>query len=193
MAAQTQTQASAHSFKSSRSLILIAGAILVFVFTYVLAWWDAYRLSSTYMEDANASYADGRYLDALLGYETYDDAKGQYVQHGGYTYVQRIWSNDRAFPVPDDAERAQKAIDEIVYDRLSIDEAEQFVQENIGRSNPYLSMIYLRLGELYEEDGQFRDAEDIYESIPDLFPQEAALIERARQDLERLQQNPEAG
>ena len=63
-------------------------------------------------------------------------------------------------------------IHETVYERLTIEDAEQFVQENIGRINPYLGIIYLHLGELYELDGQLRDAEDIYESIPNLFPNE---------------------
>jgi len=61
------------------------------------------------------------------------------------------------------------------------------VRENAGRNNPYLGMIYLRLGELYEEAGDTRDAEDIYASFADLFPDEAALIARAQQNLARLQ------
>ncbi len=48
-------------------------------------------------------------------------------------------------------------------------------------------MIYLRLGELYEEAGDLRDAEDIYASFADLFPDEAALIARAQAHLARLQ------
>lgn len=189
MTTQAQTQATHRPYRPSRAVILGGAAIVVFLLTYILAWWDAYRLSSTYMHDADASYADGRYLDALLGYEEYDDAEQRYVEHGGYTHVQRIWANEYAFPVPGEAERAREAADEIIYERLTIEEAEQFVQENTGRSNPYLGLIYLRLGELYEADGQIRDAEDIYESMPDLFPQDEALIERAGQDLDHLRQS----
>jgi tetratricopeptide (TPR) repeat protein len=172
--------------RRSRIVILLAIMPVVFGFTYLLAWWDAYRLSVTYLKDADTSYQDGRYLDALVGYEDFDRAKGHYVNYGGYIQVQRIWENDYAYPVPGEVARANARIGDIIYTRLTLGDAEQFVQENIGRNNPYMGLIYLRLGELYEINGQVRDAQDVYESIPDLFPNEKALIERARADLDHL-------
>ncbi len=174
--------------RPSRALLLIGGAILIFVATYVLAWWDAYRLTSDYIQDADRSYEEGRYLDALTGYEAFDQATRKYVPYGGYLQVERIWSNRYAFPVPDAVEKARARIDDIIYTRLTLEDAETFVQRNIGRSNPAMGLIYLRLGELYEEAGELRDAEDIYESIPDLFPNDEELIARARADLEQLRQ-----
>lgn len=170
----------------SRMAILAAAVLVFFSITYLLAWWDAYRLTVTYLKDADASYQDERYLDALLGYEKFDREKEQYVDYGGYIQVQRVWENTYAFPKPGEVARANRRIDEIIYERLTLEEAEQFVQENIGRYNPFMGLIYLRLGELYEADGQFLDAQDIYESIPDLFPDDEKLIERARIDLENL-------
>lgn len=173
-------------WKPSRLMLLAVAAPIVFLATYVLAWWDAYRLSSTYLQDADASYQQGRYLDALLGYEEFDRAAGEYVHRGGYVQVEGIWKGDYVFPVPDMVDRARARIDEIIFSRLTIAEAEQFIQQNIGRYNPYMGLIYLRLGELYEENGQWRDAQDIYETVPDYFPQDQDLAERARADLERL-------
>ncbi len=170
----------------SRMAILAVAVPVIFLFTYVLAWWDAYRLSTTYLDDADASYQEGRYLDALLGYEEFDRAKGNYVARGGYIQVQDIWRNSHAFPVPGGVEGAERRIDEIIHSRLTIADAEQFVQRNIGRYNPYMGLIYLRLGELYEANGQLADAQDIYESVPDLFPDDAALTARARANMERL-------
>ena len=176
----------------SRAAILLGAAAILFLGTYVLAWWDARRLTSSYIEDANRSYVEGRYLDALVGYETFDQEKREYAPRGGYLQIDRIWSNRYAQPAPDEVRQAQDRIDDIIYSRLTLEDAEQFVQENIGRSNPAMGLIYLRLGELYEEAGELRDAEDIYESIPDLFPNDAELIERARIDLERLlQEHPD--
>lgn len=170
----------------SRTGILVLGLVAVFFFTYILAWWDVYRLSATYLEDADASYAEGRYLDALLGYEEFDQEKRLYVDYGGYIQVQRIWENDYAYPVPGQVARANARIDDIIYTRLTLDDAEQFVQENIGRYNSYMGLVYLRLGELYEADGRLSEAQDVYESFPDLFPDERELVERARVDLENL-------
>jgi len=189
----SQPQASQRRFKPSRVILLLGGLAVFFAATYFLAWWSAYRLSQTYLKDADASYNDGRYLDALLGYETYNRAAKKYVQYGGYIHVQRIWTNKYAVPAPSEVERAEGRIDEIIYEKLTTADAEQFVQENIGRNNSYMGMIYLRLGELYEADGQLRDAEDIYASIPDLFPNDQALIERAMADLEKLQQKQSGG
>lgn len=168
-------------------MVILALAVpVVFAATYLLAWVDAYRLSLTYLDDADASFQEGRYLDALRGYDEFDRAKGEYVERGGYMHVERIWDDTYAFPVPDEVDRVEGQIDEIIETRLTVEDAEQFVQENIGRYNPYMGPIYLRLGELYEANGQVRDARDIYESVPDLFPNDEALIERAQRDLENL-------
>ncbi len=172
-----------------RAYWLIALLVVVLIFSYVLAWTSAYRLSQGYLQDADASYDSGEYLNALVGYREFDDAQQKYVDRGGYMEVERIWRDRYAVPVPPEVARSRERIDEIVNERLTIDDAESFVQENIGRSNPYLALLYLRLGELYEADGSERDAEDIYSSFADLFPNETDLITRAEQNLERLE-NP---
>lgn len=167
-------------------LILLAVAV-IFVGTYFLAWWDSRRLTARYMADADASFEAGNYLDALAGYEVFDEAANEYVRRGGYGDVERIWRHPRARPVPAMAAQAAARIDEIINERLTIAEAEQFVQENIGRTNPYMGIVYLRLGELYEADGDRRSAEDIYTEFADLFPGETELIARANANLARLQ------
>ncbi len=187
-ALQLEQQAAPPAPGHSRALILGLGAVAIFMVSYLLAWGDAYRLSAAYLKDADTSFQDGRYLDALMGYQEFSQARGRYVQRGGYIQVERIWANRYAWPRPDAVQRAKERIQEILEQRLTIAEAEQFVQENIGRKNPYMGIIYLRLGELYEAEGRLRDAEDIYTSIPSLFPSDEALIERARVNLEKLQQ-----
>lgn len=171
-----------------RTLLLLGGLIVVLLGSYAAAWWTAYRLTLTYLGDADANYDAEQYVKALVGYEEFDRAKNAYIEHGGYMQIERIWADRYAVPVPPEVQRARERIDEIVNVRLTIEEAERYVQENIGRGdNPYLGLIYLRLGELYQADGRLRDAEDIYTSFADEFPQDAALIERARQDLAALQ------
>ncbi len=168
--------------------VVIAGAVLLlFIGTYALAWLSAYNLTRGYLRDADASYAEGRYLDALVGHEEFDRATNRYINYGGYMHIERIWADRYAVPAPAEVAKAHERIDEIVGELLTIEDAEKFVRENAGRNNPYLGMIYLRLGELYEEAGDTRDAEDIYASFADLFPDEAALIARAQQNLARLQ------
>jgi tetratricopeptide (TPR) repeat protein len=170
-----------------RSILLLGGLVAVLVISYSLAWLSAYRLSQGYLHDADASYDRGSYLDALVGYKEYDEAQKRYVDRGGYMEVERIWADRYALPVPADVARSRERIDEIVNDRLTIDDAETFVQANIGRSNPYLALLYLRLGELYEADGRIDDARDIYSSYVDLFPDETALAARAQANLRRLE------
>lgn len=169
-----------------RAITLFAALIVVLVVCYALAWFSAYRLSQNYLQDADASYDKGDYLNALVGYKEYDKAQKRYIDRGGYMDVEHIWADQYALPVPADVVQARQRIDEIVNSRLTVDNAEAFVQENIGRSNPYLGLIYLRLGELYEADGRTADAKDIYSSFADLFPNEAELNARAQQNLQRL-------
>lgn len=170
-----------------RTLVILGAVVVLYVSTYALAWFSAYRLSLTYLSDANASFEAGNYLDALVGHKEFDRATNRYISYGGYMQIERIWADPYAQPAPPEIVQARGRIDEIVNGLLTLEDAEQFVRENAGRNNPYLGMIYLRLGELYEEAGKLRDAEDIYASFADLFPNEAALIARAQANLARLQ------
>jgi hypothetical protein len=101
--------------------------------------------------------------------------------------VQRIWASQNAWPVPGYVDDAQTRIREILNQRMTIEEAEGFIQANIGRPNPYMGEVFLRLGELYAEEGDEGAAEDIFEEVPELFPNEPELIERAEQNLSRLE------
>lgn len=186
-AAPATPQAAARSSGSPRrALLLAAGLLLLIAGSYTLAWFSAYRLSQGYLLDADASYDQGSYLDALVGYKEYDQAQKRYRDRGGYMDVEHIWADQYALPVPPEVTQARQRIDEIVNQRLTIKDAEAFVQANIGRANPYLGLIYLRLGELYEAAGRSTDARDVYKSFADLFPDDAALIARAEQNLQRL-------
>jgi hypothetical protein len=163
--------------------------VVLFFFgtTYLLSWYDAYRLTTRFVRDADASYAAAAYLDALVGYETFDPQVNEYINVGGYLAVERIWSGGYSWPQPAAVQHAEARIQESIQQRLTIAEAEQYIQANIGRSAPYFAEIYLRLGELYEESGSLVDARDIYESIPDLFANRPDLIARAQEHLARLQ------
>jgi tetratricopeptide (TPR) repeat protein len=165
--------------------------ILLFAGTYLVAWIRAQSLTGRYLEEANASYEKGDYLEALAGYQEYDAETKRYVNRGGYAQVERIWVSRYAWPVPEGVEVARERIDEIVSQKMTIEDAEQFIQVNSGRDNPYLGLIYLRLGELYEADGDERSARDVYESIAELFPNNPSLIERAQEHLQRLKASSE--
>jgi len=166
---------------------LIALAVTaVFVATYALAWWDAQRLTTTYTADANASFEAGNYLEALVGYEEFDEESNEFVHYGGYADIERIWRGKYARPVPASVPSAKVRIDEIINERLTIEQGEQFVLNNIGRANPYLGIVYLRLGELYEADGDLVSAEDIYREILGSFRNQPDLVDRAQANLTRL-------
>jgi hypothetical protein len=135
--------------------------LLTFVFivvglftpTLLVAWFQSQRLSNQYFLDAESAYNRGEYLQALTGYEEYDEQQGKYIQRGGYQQVEKIWIHPYAWPRPTAYARARERIQEIIDQRLTIAMAEAFVQANIGKQTPYLGIIYLRLGELYEESG----------------------------------------
>jgi tetratricopeptide (TPR) repeat protein len=171
-----------------RAPLILAAVLILIASTYALAWYRAYRLSAEFMASADASFAEGDYLLALNGFEEFDERSGRYIFRGGYGQVLRVWNNPYAWPIPEEVVRARARIDELIEERLSLTEAERFVQVNIGRSNPYLGRIYLRVGELYEEEGDLRGAEEVYEEVLELFGRDAALAERAEANLARLRQ-----
>jgi len=171
-----------------RFLIVILVITAVFALTYTMAWFDASRLSLTYMQNAEASYQAGNYLEALNGYEEFDTVLDDYVTYGGYTHVEDIWSHPNAWPTGSNATHAKMRIDEIINEHLTVDTAEQFVQENIGKPNAYMGPVFLRMGELYEEEGDSRSAKQIYREVEDLFPNHPELITRAEAHLTRLEE-----
>jgi tetratricopeptide (TPR) repeat protein len=177
-----------HSERSAfwRWLWILLAVVLFFGATYALSWFNAYRLTERFVADADASYAAGAYLDALVGFQTFDPATNDYVNVGGYLAVEKIWSGRYSWPQPPAVPHAQVRSQEIIDQRLTLAEAEQYIQANIGRTAPYFGEIYLRLGELYEAEGSLADAREIYESIPDLFANRPDLIQRSQEHLARL-------
>ncbi len=170
-----------------RVAIVVGIVLLLVAGTYAIAWYRASSLALGYLRDADASYDAGKYLEALVGYEEFDTARNAYVTHGGYMQVEKIWADPYSWPRPAGVERAQTRIDEIINQKITIQEAENFIQANTGKSNPYFGIIYLRLGELYEQEGDVASAKDIYTSIEELFAGEQDLIARAKEHLNRLQ------
>lgn len=170
-------------------LIGLAVVVALFAGTFALAWWDGARLSARYVADADRAYEAGDFLTALTGEEEFDPATNQYVTRGGYMPALRVWDHPYARPRPAAVARAEQRIDEILQERLTVEDAEAYVQANVGRPNPYLGMVYLRLGELYEQEGDARSAAEIYEEVPQLFPNDPALVDRARANLERVEED----
>jgi hypothetical protein len=160
--------------------------LALFGLTYLLAWWNASRLTSRFLEDANARFEGGEYLDALVGGQEFNPQTNRYNKIGGYVDIEKMWSNRYSSPVPAAVEQAKERSNEIIYQHLTMSQAEQYIRANIGRSAPYFGEIYLRLGELYEQDGDPVSAREIYEDIPSLFPHRADLIEEAQVHLQRL-------
>ncbi len=187
-AGEAPAQPEAETTSWLRAPLIIAVIALFFVATYAFAWYRAYRLSERFAQNAEASFAQGDFVDALSGYDAYDEAAGRYIFRGGYAQVVRIWNNAYAWPVPASAAEAEKRVDEIINQHLTLEDAEGFIQANTGRANPDLGAVYLRTGELYEAEGDLRDARDVYESIAELFPNQPELIERAQEHLNRLEQ-----
>jgi hypothetical protein len=164
--------------------LLVAG---IFLLTYAFAWFNAYRLSARFTADADDSYGRQEYLEALVGAEEFDAQTNQNVKKGGYLNVEKIWSSSYSWPEPPVVLRARERSEEIINQRLTIQTAEDYIRSNTGRPAPYFAEIYLRLGELYEQEGDLLSARDIYESIPELFPNRPDLIEKAEAHLQRLE------
>jgi tetratricopeptide (TPR) repeat protein len=174
--------------KFNKRLLWIPVIVLaLFAITYLLAWWNASQLTNRFLGDANEQFEQGEYLDALVGGQEFNPQTNRYNKIGGYVDIEKIWSNRYSSPVPPAVEEAKQRTNEIIYQHLSMSQAEQYIQANIGRSAPYFGEIYLRLGELYEQDGDPDSAREIYEDIPSLFPNRPDLIEQAQVHLQRLE------
>jgi hypothetical protein len=170
----------------SRLWLALPVVILFFAAMYAFAWFQASRLSARFAADADASYQQGEYLQALVGSEEFDEARNEYVTRGGYVQVERIWSHPNSWPIAPQVAAARERIDEIIGQHLTAEEAEDYIRANTGKPAPYFGEIYVRLGELYAQEGADRDAREIFESVPQLFGNRPDLVERAQNGLQAL-------
>lgn len=158
----------------------------LFAVNYAIGWLQALRLANQYYYDAEAAYTRGDYLNALTGNKEFDQEQNKYIQHGGYLQVERIWDSPYARPRPAVYEYARMRIQEIIQQRMTIPMADGFVQANIGKVTPYLGIVYLRLGELYEQADDMAAAKDVYQLIVESFPSQPDLTAQAREHLQNL-------
>jgi hypothetical protein len=180
--------ASARTRLGKRILLGLIILVATFVVTYVIAWYSANQLATRFILDSENSYNSGDYLNALVGFQKFDDETNKYINFGGYLNVEKIWSSSYSWPQPAYVQQAVERSKEIIAEKLTVQQAEQYIQENTGRpGTPYFAEIYLRLGELYEQNGDIEDAIDVYQSYPSQFPDRKDLIELAQQHLEKLQ------
>jgi tetratricopeptide (TPR) repeat protein len=162
--------------------------VVLFAVTYALAWFNANTLATRFFADAEASYNSGDYLKALVGYQNFDAKTNKYINYGGYLNVEKIWGNRYSWPQPAYVQQAVQRSKEIIDQKLTVQDAEQYIQNNTGRpGTPYFAEIYLRLGELYEQNGDTKDAIDVYQSYASQFPDRPDLIAIAQQHLVKLQ------
>jgi len=166
-------------------LLILTATFLV---TYVFAWYNANQLATRFFQDSEATYNAGDYLKALVGYQKFDEKTNKYINYGGFLNVEKIWSSRYSWPQPPYVQQAVMRSQEIIGQKLTVQQAEQYIQENTGRpGTPYFAEIYLRLGELYEQNGDTQNAIDVYQSYASQFPDRKDLIEQAQQHLEKLQ------
>ena len=178
--------AAATGHRGRTALMILLAVVLLFAATYAFAWTQANALSSRYLRDADQSYQKGDYLKALVGYQDFSPASNRYVTHGGYLQVERIWNGRYAWPMPAGVQRAPERANEIINQKLTIDQAVRFIQENTGKPNPYFGVIYLRLGELYQQKGDNADARDVYQTVIQSFKDQPDLIKQAQDRLTQL-------
>ena len=162
--------------------------VLVFVGTYAFAWFNANQLSQQFFNDAEATYKNGDFLKALVGFQQFDEKTNKYINYGGYVSVEKIWSSRNSWPVPGFVQQARQRSQEIISQKLTADQAQEYIQDNTGRPGaPYFAEIYLRLGELYEQQGDTTDAIGVYQDMASLFPNRKDLIQQAQQHLAKIQ------
>ena len=160
---------------------------VLFLVTYAMAWYNADQLATRFFQDAEASYKTGDFLKALVGYQKFDNPTNKYINYGGYLSVEKIWSSYYSWPQPPYLQQALQRSQEIINQKLTVQQAEQYIKDNTGRpGTPYFAEIYLRLGGLYEQTGDTKDAIDVYQSYAAQFPDRKDLIALAQQRLATL-------
>jgi hypothetical protein len=92
-AAQPEAAAVARPGFLRRAVLVTILAAFIFALSYALAWFNASRLSTRFIQDANAAYDQGEYLESLVGAERFDPQLNRYVKQGGYLDVEKIWSS----------------------------------------------------------------------------------------------------
>ena len=91
------------------------------------------NLRAASFRDSEASFKAGDYLKALVGYQKFDATTNKYINYGGYLNVEKIWSSPYSWPQPPYLQQAVQRSQEVISQKLTVQQAEQYIQENTGR------------------------------------------------------------
>lgn len=167
-------------------IIATISIIVGFILIYSLVWYETYQNSLNFYEQSTDNFEAGDYGLALKGGEEYDQELGAYAYTGGYEQVLAAWSNKWAIPKPSLYQKAEEKINEIIYEKLTAEEAYFIFQEHFRSSNRHLPEILIQSGKLYSENGEYSKAEEIFELAIKAFGRNEAIKKAAEEQLELL-------
>ncbi len=70
---------------------------------------------------------------------------------------------------------------EIIRQKFTLNEAQRFLDTYLGTENPYLGEAVLRVAEIYEEGGDYKNALETYRLVIESFRTDPTLVERAKE------------
>ena len=167
---------------------LIAPAVIaaVIAVAYAQVWYESYKRAETYYDEAMGKYAAGQYVSALKGERTLSPDGKNYVFSGGFQQVLETWEHPFALPKPAVFKRAQAKIDEMIEEKMSVSDGEQAFKQFFRLDNRFLDRILIRVRDRYAEQGQKRDALDVYQTVLDAFPMNEHAAAEAKRKIEAL-------
>jgi len=170
-----------------KKVLLIAIIIfLLIIGVYGYAWFEGYKNSQRFYQQANENYEKGEYNLALKGGEFFDSSTNKYGFIGGYEQVVNTWDNKWAKPKPSFYYDSMDKADDIIYNKLTADEGMAIFQKHFNISNKYLPEILLQTGKLYKENGYNEEAKLVFELVIDAFGMKEDIRDEAEKQLEEL-------
>lgn len=170
-----------------KKIFLIAIIVILFIIgVYSLAWYEGYKNSRVFYQQANENYEKGEYNIALKGGEYFNSSTNEYMFIGGYEQVVNIWDNKWAKPKPSFYYDSKDKADDIIYNRLTAEEGMAIFQKYFNISNKYLPEILLQTGKLYKENGYNEEAKLVFELVIDAFGMNEDIRVEAENQLKDL-------
>ncbi|MCG8452212.1 MAG: hypothetical protein MI717_03395 [Spirochaetales bacterium] len=151
----------------AKSVKIIFVLLFVVILVYLLTWNEIKSKSELYYNYSVEFYENNEFEKAIKGHEQV--IRNQYVYFSGLQQICTAWESPLSWPKPKVYSQAKEKLNDIIVDKMSIEERNSFIKKYFQIDKKYLAEMMLSIGDSYYERGELEKALQTYEKVKEIF------------------------
>ncbi len=150
--------------------------LLIFFAGYVAAWIETENFARENFGKAQEMLKEGKYLQALNGYQEFDPKAQKYVTYVGFSQISVMFKDSPIFGVPKIVDQSKQEVMKLIA-TMPTNDLETYFQSTVRNKNPYILYVVAELIHRYSKLGLSSQV-GMYEHIFSLLGGKPDQIER---------------